>query len=510
MEVPTLPSPPPPLAIRCVAADEFAGIFLKWAHELRWNLGEGEGEGEGEAKGPQESELIPLAAPGGLFVGFIRRGDVVDPETLLPDERDGPADGEVPVACVVAAHYTPRHGFIGLYMVRNPALRGMRYGAAVFRRALEFLGPDCNVGLDGVPAQVANYRRYGFQLAWGWLRWTAPAAEADAADKALLPPPAKTASVADVRQLPLDEVRGLMNAHSGFERPVAYVATWLSHANIHGVALRSTDADGGLVAAGWVRPGLSAWRVGPVVAETAEQAEWVLRELVRRTAGTGRAVVSDLRAGDEAVAAVFRAAGFGGSNDVLCSRMWTAGDPLPAEARARLYSPVTLQTETSILASCGSDQTVTLHDLCTSKLLTKVVLAANEDHNLYTFDMRKLSSAAAVHTDHVAPVMDVDYSPTGQEFVTGGYDRAMRIFRAGAGLSDREIYHTGRMQRIFCVRYSMDARFVLSASDDGNVRLWKADASAKLGVMAPRKQVAADYRKAVKERFKHMPEDNVN
>ncbi|KAJ1565595.1 hypothetical protein HK405_011997 [Cladochytrium tenue] len=62
------------------------------------------------------------------------------------------------------------------------------------------------------------------------------------------------------------------------------------------------------------------------------------------------------------------------------------------------------------------------------------------------------------------------------------------------------------MQRIFCVRYSMDARYVLSASDDGNVRLWKADASAKLGVMAPREQVAADYRKAVKERFKHMPE----
>ncbi|KAJ1567045.1 hypothetical protein HK405_007386, partial [Cladochytrium tenue] len=97
------------------------------------------------------------------------------------------------------------------------------------------------------------------------------------------------------------------------------------------------------------------------------------------------------------------------------------------------------QTETSILASCGSDSTLTLKDLRTSKPLSKVVLAlrtnalawnpmeayhftlANEDQNLYTFDMRKLSSAAAVHTDHVAPVMDVDYSPpTGQEFVMGG------------------------------------------------------------------------------------------
>ncbi|KAJ1548313.1 hypothetical protein HK405_003707, partial [Cladochytrium tenue] len=82
--------------------------------------------------------------------------------------------------------------------------------------------------------------------------------------------------------------------------------------------------------------------------------------------------------------------------------------------------------------------------------------------------------------------MDVDYSPTGQEFVTGGYDRSMRIFRVGASLSEsgtdpRDL--TGRMQRIFCVRYSMNADFVLPASDDGNIRLWKAGATAKLGVV---------------------------
>lgn len=29
---------------------------------------------------------------------------------------------------------------------------------------------------------------------------------------------------------------------------------------------------------------------------------------------------------------------------------------------------------------------------------------ANEDHNLYTFDMRKLDAALAVHKDHVSAV----------------------------------------------------------------------------------------------------------
>ena len=43
-------------------------------------------------------------------------------------------------------------------------------------------------------------------------------------------------------------------------------------------------------------------------------------------------------------------------------------------------------------------------------------------------------------------VMDVDYSPTGREFVAGSYDRSVRIFAYNGGRS-REVYHTKRMQR---------------------------------------------------------------
>jgi len=42
--------------------------------------------------------------------------------------------------------------------------------------------------------------------------------------------------------------------------------------------------------------------------------------------------------------------------------------------------------------------------------------------------------------------MDIDFSPTGREFVTGSYDRSVRIFPYNGGHS-REIYHTKRMQR---------------------------------------------------------------
>lgn len=47
----------------------------------------------------------------------------------------------------------------------------------------------------------------------------------------------------------------------------------------------------------------------------------------------------------------------------------------------------------------------------------------------------------------------------------------------------REVYHTRRMQHVICVRWSADNKYVLSGSDEMNIRLWKANASEKLGVV---------------------------
>lgn len=118
---------------------------------------------------------------------------------------------------------------------------------------------------------------------------------------------------------------------------------------------------------------------------------------------------------------------------------------------------------------------------------------------------RKLTIATCVHRDFVSAVMDVDYSPTGREFVAGSYDRTVRIFDYNGGHS-RDVYHLKRMQRVFCTRFSMDGTYVLSGSDDMNVRCWKAEASAQLGTLLPREKRKKQYQKALKERFQHMPE----
>jgi WD repeat and SOF domain-containing protein 1 len=130
---------------------------------------------------------------------------------------------------------------------------------------------------------------------------------------------------------------------------------------------------------------------------------------------------------------------------------------------------------------------------------------ASEDSCLYSYDMRRMKSASCVHRDFVSAVMDVDYSPTGREFVAGSYDRSIRIFPFNGGHS-REVYHTKRMQRVFAVRFSGDGSYIFSGSDDMNVRIWKAEASEQLGVLLPRQRARQQYNRALVERYKHLPE----
>ncbi|DBB14873.1 hypothetical protein WJX82_005088 [Trebouxia sp. C0006] len=179
--------------------------------------------------------------------------------------------------------------------------------------------------------------------------------------------------------------------------------------------------------------------------------------------------------------------------------------------------------EADVMATAGSDRGIALYDLRTSTPIRKLIMqtktnsiawnpmeafnftAANEDCCLYTYDMRKLQSATCVHKDFVSAVMDVDYSPTGREFVAGSYDRSVRIFSHNGGHS-KEVYHTKRMQRIFAVRFSGDGSYVFSGSDDMNVRLWKAQSSVQMGTLLPRERQKHEYQQALVERYKHLPD----
>lgn len=126
-------------------------------------------------------------------------------------------------------------------------------------------------------------------------------------------------------------------------------------------------------------------------------------------------------------------------------------------------------------------------------------------YSLYTFDTRHLKNPLKIHFDHVSAVTDVDYSPTGKEFVSGSYDKTIRIYNVNHSHS-RDIYHTKRMQHVVCVAWSLDNRYLFSGSDEMNIRMWKAKASEKLGVIQPRERVNFNYQEALKDKYAAHPQ----
>lgn len=105
---------------------------------------------------------------------------------------------------------------------------------------------------------------------------------------------------------------------------------------------------------------------------------------------------------------------------------------------------------------------------------------------MYTFDSRNLKHPKKIHENHVAAVTSVEYSPTGREFVSGSYDKTIRIYEVDKSNS-REIYHTKRQQHVTIVGWSYDNKYIFSGSDEMNIRIWKANASEKLGPVSFRK-----------------------
>lgn len=122
-------------AIRALTASEVETL-VGWAEAEGWNPGIG------------DAQAFRTADPGGFLGAF--------------------ANGEM-AAGMAAVVYDGSFGFVGLYICR-PAFRGKGLGRAVWDAGLARLGSR-TVGLDGVPAQQANYRAMGFNAAYATLRY---------------------------------------------------------------------------------------------------------------------------------------------------------------------------------------------------------------------------------------------------------------------------------------------------------------------------------------------------
>ncbi|KAF1040794.1 MAG: hypothetical protein GAK33_00411 [Burkholderia lata] len=209
-------------------------MSVEWAAAEGWN------------PGLHDPDCFWAADPAGFFVGVWR------------DE---------PVACISAVAYDEHFGFIGLYIVK-PGFRGKGFGIRTWQHGMRYLG-DRNIGLDGVLAQQANYRKSGFELAYRNIRYAGRVNGIGCAH---------VAAAADV---PFEQLL----AYDRECFPAArerFVTTWIAQPDA--VALATIDA-GRVAGYGVVRRCKTGCKIGPLFADDAGVATGLFRALAARMPG---------------------------------------------------------------------------------------------------------------------------------------------------------------------------------------------------------------------------------
>jgi GNAT superfamily N-acetyltransferase len=215
---------------------------------------------------PADVAIRGFSPPDAAFIrSLIARqgwnGGLHDPETFAAADPDAwliaELDGE-PVGVTLATRWNDAFGWIGVYLV-DPDLRARGIGLALFRRALECLQPR-SVGLDGDPAQQANYRRSGFVDVHPNTRWHGPAGAWEAAGE-----------VVPAAELAFDDLVALDARAVGAERR-ALLRAWLDQPEAVSVAV----VDGRVTGFATARPASDGWKVGPVHASDAATASAVI------------------------------------------------------------------------------------------------------------------------------------------------------------------------------------------------------------------------------------------
>ncbi|MFJ3821047.1 GNAT family N-acetyltransferase [Streptomyces nodosus] len=264
-----------------------------------WSVISGWAADEGWNPGLSDAPAFFAQDPEGFFIGRV---------------------GEEPVSAISVVNYDADYAFLGFYLVR-PDLRGRGLGLATWRTALAHAGGR-TIGLDGVVAQQHNYRRSGFEPAHRTLRF----AGAVPADRPA--PGVRPAGKDD-----LDSVIEYDASCHPADRP-RFLKHWLTTPG-HRAFVRLRD--GRLTGCAVIRPAHDRPRIGPLFADTAEDAEALL--LATAAAAAGGEVALDVPLSNPA--AVTLAERFGLSPSFETARMYTG--PVRPFAADRVFGVTTLE-----------------------------------------------------------------------------------------------------------------------------------------------------------------------
>lgn len=214
--------------IRALSLQELA-VLIDWAAAEGWN------------PGLDDAAAFQPTDPEGFIGAFV---------------------GNELVAAISAVAYGGNFGFIGLYICR-PDMRGQGHGKAVWSAGMARLAGR-TVGLDGVAAQLANYRRKGFRPAYETIRFSGRTA---------IPSVRSDGVCAISTQLVPDIIAYDARCFPAPRR--AFLHRWSQPPHVGFAAISSLGTIGYAVA----RPCRSGYKVGPLFADDTETAMQLLGSL---------------------------------------------------------------------------------------------------------------------------------------------------------------------------------------------------------------------------------------
>lgn len=247
-------------------------LAVEWAASEGWN------------PGLHDGPCFWSADPNGFFVGEQR--------------------GE-PVACLSAVAYDERFGFIGLYIVK-PEFRGKGFGLRVWQHGLRYLAGR-TIGLDGVVAQQANYRKSGFQLAYRNIRFQGVVQGA------------ARSNLLSMQDLPFAQLLAYDRECFSAAR-ARFLAVWIAQPD--SIALAAVR-DGHIAGYGVLRRCRAGCKIGPLFADSEQIANDLFESLVANA--PGETVVLDVP--EVNPAAVVLAERHGMTSVFETARMYTQNPP---------------------------------------------------------------------------------------------------------------------------------------------------------------------------------------
>ena len=268
---------------------EEAALAIDWAAQEGWN------------PGLHDADTFFGADPAGFFCGEC---------------------GGEPVASLSVVKYGHDTAFLGLYIVR-PEWRGRGFGWQLWQAGMASAAGR-QVGLDGVVAQQANYRKSGFTLAWRNVRHEATQR----------PPAPQDDRLVRLDALPFAPVRDYDRAFFPADRS-AFLRGWLQQPDA--VAFGCVE-DGALRGYGLMRRCRSGHKIGPLFADGEAVAETLYAALAAGAA-PGETVYLDVPEPNGQALALARRHGMRMVFET--ARMYTGTPPvLPVE---RMYGVTTFE-----------------------------------------------------------------------------------------------------------------------------------------------------------------------